>query len=599
MNQNGEKEKWWLHLSYRVARGVAVVAFVFSLIVCILLIANYLQLKAVDPLNNPALNSLLEKLQMEPNDVELRDEIRAIDLLARKAYFTSQWQIRTGGFMLLAGIVLFIVCIKIMKGLRPRIPQPGKPRSEDSIFRSKSLARRLIATGGAILLVVSLLFAFLSYDELTGKGMLKLSGTDKMGREQEDDIAGRSVDEKPGGKFEAIQGGAIDYPSPEEQMENWPSFRGPGGIGIAGADNAPTFWDGKSGEGILWKVALSKPGLNSPILWQDLLFLSGADEDGQEVYCFNRHTGELLWSRLINDIPGSPAVLPEVSPDTGYAASTMTTDGQRVFAIFPTGDIVCFDFEGNRVWAKNIGMPENHYGHASSLIMYKSRLLVQYDDAAEPRLIALDAATGESQGEILREVAASWASPILVNTGSRYELILSATPYRTSYDPETGEELWRIECLMGEVGPSPSYAAGRVFAVNQYALLAAIDTETREMLWEAYEDLPDASSPLATDNYLIVPTNYGVVTSFNAETGEVLWTHEFDNGFYSSPILVGDKVYLMDRSGVMHIFMKAEEFQLVEESELGECSDSTPAFTDDLIYIRGIENLYCIGNSDE
>ena len=72
MNQNGEKEKWWLHLSYRVARGVAVVAFVFSLIVCILLIANYLQLKAVDPLNNPALTSLLEKLQMEPNDEEMR-----------------------------------------------------------------------------------------------------------------------------------------------------------------------------------------------------------------------------------------------------------------------------------------------------------------------------------------------------------------------------------------------------------------------------------------------------------------------------------------------------------------------------------------------
>jgi outer membrane protein assembly factor BamB len=599
MNQNGEKEKWWAHLSYRVARGVAVVVFSFSLIVCILLIANYLQLKAVDPLNNPALTSLLEKLEMNPNDEELRDEIRAIDLLARKAYFTSQWQIRAGGFMLLGGVVLFIVCLKIMKELRPRIPQPGKPRSEDSIFRSKSLARRLIAGGGTILLGVSLLFALLSYDELTGRGVLKLSRIMKMGEDQEVDVAGRSPNEKPEPRFRQIREGVIDYPSPENQLDNWPSFRGPGGLGRAGSHNAPTFWDGTSGEGILWKAALPKPGLNSPILWQDLLFLSGADEDGQEVYCFNRHTGDLLWSRQINDIPGSPAVLPEVSPDTGYAAPTMTTDGQRVYAIFSTGDIVCFDFEGNRVWVKNLGMPENHYGHASSLIMYRSRLLVQYDDAAEPRLIALDAATGELQGEILREVMASWASPILVNTGSRHELILSATPYLTSYNPETGEELWRVECLMGEVGPSPSYAAGRVFAVNQNAILAAIDIETREMLWEAYDDLPDASSPLATDRYLIVPTSYGVVTSFNAGTGEVLWTHEFDKGFYSSPILVGDKVYLMDRSGVMHIFMAAEEFQLVAEAELGERSDSTPAFMEDRIYIRGIENLYCIGNADE
>ncbi len=231
--------------------------------------------------------------------------------------------------------------------------------------------------------------------------------------------------------------------------------------------------------------------------------------------------------------------------------------------------------------------------------MYKSRLLVQYDDAVEPRLIALDAATGESQGEIMRDVAASWASPILVNTGSHYELILSATPYLTSYNPETGEELWRIECLMGEVGPSPSYADGRAFAVNQHAILAAIDIETRQILWEAYEDLPDASSPLATDRYLIVPTSYGVVSNLNAETGEVFWTHEFDNGFYSSPVLVGDKVYLMDRLGFMHIFMAAEQFQLVEEAALGERSDSTPVFMDDRIYIRGIENLYCIGKANE
>ena len=597
MNNKNEKGKQSVNLSYQAVRGVAIVAGAFSLIVCILIIANYLQLKAVDPLNSPALTRLREKLEENPKDEELKEEIRAIDLLARKAYFTSRWQIRTGGFMLLAGVALLLVCLKVMSELRPRLPEPGRAGEAESLWRSKGLARKLVAAGGALLLLVALIFTVFSSIELTGKDLFTLSRIRWKAREEEG--SGLNGEIEPEIKYKPIPEDASGFPSQEELFENWPSFRGPGGNAVAGHDYAPVFWDGITGDGILWKAAVLKPGLNSPIIWQDLLFISGADEDGQEVYCFDRHTGEIIWTREVKDIPGSPAEPPEVSEDTGLAAPTMTTDGRRVFAIFPTGDIVSFDFEGSRVWAKNLGVPENHYGHASSLIMYKNRLLVQYDGAAEAKLIALDAATGETAGEITREVMTSWASPIVVNTGSRFELILNATPLVVSYDPETGEELWSVECLMGEVGPSPAYADGIVFAVNQYALLAAINIETKQIVWEAYDDLPDAPCPLATDRFLILPTSYGVVTCFNAKNGDIYWTHEFDKGFYSSPILVGDKVYLMDRSGVTHIFMAGEEFVSLGDPQLGERSDTTPAFKDGRIYIRGKSHLFCIGNQDE
>ena len=137
------------------------------------------------------------------------------------------------------------------------------------------------------------------------------------------------------------------------------------------------------------------------------------------------------------------------------------------------------------------------------------------------------------------------------------------------------------------------------FAVNQFGYLAAISLETNRIVWETYDDLPDASSPLATERFLIIGTSYGVVTCFNAKTGDVFWSHEFDEGFYSSPVLAGDKVYMMDRSGVMRIFKAAEEYLPLGSPEIGEPSDSTPAIKDNFIYIRGHENLYCMGTFDE
>ena len=120
-------------------------------------------------------------------------------------------------------------------------------------------------------------------------------------------------------------------------------------------------------------------GFNSPIIWGDKIFVAGANEESREVYCYNRNTGELLWTGVANNIQGSPATMPRVTPDTGLSAPTLTTDGKRVFAIFATGDVIAFDLNGKRVWAKNLGVPENHYGHSSSLITWANKLFIQYD----------------------------------------------------------------------------------------------------------------------------------------------------------------------------------------------------------------------------
>jgi outer membrane protein assembly factor BamB len=555
-------------LWYNSAKRIAIVSAVLAGILSILMIVNYIQTKSVDPLNSPAIAQLMTKLQENPEDTVLIEQIRALDLLARKAYFIHKWQVRTGSYLLFAFVLVCLLALKYMSSLEPRLPDLTKGPEPEKAWESRLLSRKYLLFGGLGLVMLAFVLGLLSQTEIKKIGLVRPSKSQ----------------------------GTADYASVEEMRDNWPCFRGPEGIGKAYHTDVPTEWNGPSGQNILWKVPLPLPGYNSPIIWGKRIFLSGADRRTQVVYGIDADSGKILWQTELNDIPGSPERRPQVTEDTGFAAPTMTTDGIRVFVLFATGDIACLDFEGHRLWAKNLGMPENHYGHSSSLITYQDLLLVQYDQNMGGRLLALSTKSGDLVYDQPREVEISWASPILVNTGDRDELILNANPFVMSHDPRTGKELWRLKCMLGEIAPSPAFADGMVFAVNDYARLAAIKLENSpELAWEYIDDLSEVSSPLATKDFVFMAASYGSVTCLDSKTGERLWIEDFDEGFYSSPVLVGDFVYLMYVEGVMSIFKADKGFHLIGRNELGENAVSIPAFMHGRIYIRGMKNLYCIG----
>ncbi len=60
-------------------------------------------------------------------------------------------------------------------------------------------------------------------------------------------------------------------------------------------------------------------------------------------------------------------------------------------------------------------------------------------------------------------------------------------------------------------------------------------------------------------------------------------------------MLVDNKIYLMDMSGIMYIFSATKEFVSIGQSPLGEDGMTTPAFANGKIYIRGNEHLFCVG----
>lgn len=381
--------------------------------------------------------------------------------------------------------------------------------------------------------------------------------------------------------------------------KNWIGFRGFHSNGQATDASPPLIWSVKNNRNVLWKVPIAKHGMSSPIVWKDRVFLTGANDESRDVYCFDSAKGKLLWTHEVSDLPDSPAKaeLPRVLAETGYAAPTMATNGHQVAAIFASGELVCLDMHGKRAWAKHLGVPNNHYGHASSLICNRELLFVQVDQKENSKLHAFKMATGRPAWQVDRDEM-SWASPILVDNKGRTELLLTDNKSVSSYDPKSGKRFWRIECLNGEVACSPAYANGIVFVANEGARATAIDIRDYnkpKILWQWDGDLPDTSSLVANEKYLILPTAFGVVSCLDANRGIVLWEHEFDRGFSSSPVLLNDRVCIIDLSGNMQTFRFDKKFKLVGQSDIGEHAYATPAFVGDKIYIRGLNHLFCIG----
>ena len=396
-------------------------------------------------------------------------------------------------------------------------------------------------------------------------------------------------------------------PSPEEMAQNWPRFRGPQGAGIAASAGAPMAWDVATGEKIVWKSPLPLPGNNSPIVWNDRLFLTGATEAQRVVYCFDTQTGDVVWQSEL-PAPQKNVPPPKVSEETGYAAPTAATDGRRVYVTFASGDVAAFDFDGNRIWHEALGTPKNIYGFATSLTTYQNLLIVQFDQGSAKddlsSLIAFDAASGEIAWRTPRKVPNSWPSPIVIEHENNPRIITAADPWVIAYNPESGAEIWRAKCLRQDVGPSPIYVDGTIFVANEFPALSAIraggegDVTETHIIWKAEYGLPDTCSPVAVGPLVLVLASFGTLTCYDgAEGGEPLWEMDFDDNFRSSPTAVGENVYLFGEEGRSWVVRVGRDGgQILAEGDLGEPCVTSPAVLGGRIYVRGKEHLYCIGN---
>ena len=530
-----------------IYRNIAAVTAIFIISLSVMLITNYFQVRGVTPLQTEVVETLKLLNDTNPDNPELQEQIRQLDLLARRAYFIQADHLKLGVYILLGMVAVFVVCLRFYFKGEMHIPDKEIDPIDEWMLKSKS--RKYITWSMFGLVGVSLFFVFLSSPFLA---------TEKTESVAEETLIAESTQVEP--DSEVIEP-AIDIEEPMNEViidttndvtpveEAFPAtseepqpvvpkithnaFRGNYSNGVSAAKGIPVKWDLGSGTNIAWKKEIPRPGHNSPIINGNHVFFTGADEQARELYCYDLTTGEQRWSLAATNIPGSPSVMPKVTEDTGLASSSVATDGNRVCAIFATGDVVCADMDGKQLWAKNLGVPDNHYGFVSSLLIFGNTLFIQYDNNKDPKLIALDVANGNQRWVKNRPGKICWSSPSIAYVNRKPQLILMGNPAITAYDPNSGEQLWQVDCMGGEVCSCPCSIDGVIFGANEYAKLVAINGADGKVLWESSDYLPEVSSPVATKDHLYVATSYGVLAAYDTKTGALAKEHELNVEFYS------------------------------------------------------------------
>jgi outer membrane protein assembly factor BamB len=562
------------------------VAGVFSVLLGVSMLLGQLSTSALDPLKSPQLKEYKEKLRETPADEAMKEGIRQLDLQLRQRYFRQVSRMHSGVYLLLGGVAVFVLAVTRVGSYTKQLPMPQpKPAGESTERGMAATSRWSVAAAGAV--VGALLFA------------VSLGLTTPL------PVRPADIDKLLGADTETAA--ADDFAPVDELKQNWPRFRGFEGSGVASFSNAPAAWNAAAGAGIVWKTPVPVQGFNSPIVWGGRVFFSGGDASKREVCCLDLKTGQLLWRQAVANVPGSPAQTPEIPDSTGYAASTMATDGRRVYVIFANGDLAALTLEGKPVWSKGFGALKNPYGHATSLTTWHDRLIVQLDqgeaEEGKSRLYALNGRSGQVVWQKPRKAGGSWASPMVIEAAGKAQIIALAVPQVIAYAAADGAELWKVEGLNGEVTPSPVFAGGNVLVASPSEKLLAIrpdgqgDVTKTHVVWTAEDNIPDVTSPVSNGELVFTINASGMMTCFDAKDGKKQWEHDLDMECHASPAIAGNRIYLFSQKGVAVVVEAARQFKELFRTDMGDAFHASPAFAQDRMVLRGTKNVWCVGGA--
>jgi outer membrane protein assembly factor BamB len=559
----------------RTARGVGAVALIFSLVVGVLLTADWMRAGQARTVRSDQLGALLARARQAPDSTTVA-LAREMDRVARHAYFSSVAFHGAGVWMLVSGLLIAMGCLHFAARLGRRIEDPRCFAATDQA-RADREARVAMFVAGAGGLAALAAWALGSMPSATPPVPLPAASTGTVV------AVAPALVPSAGSNNHA----AAVFP--------WNSFRGPR-CGVASGSNAPVAWDGAAGAGVLWRVALAKPGLSSPVLWDGTIFLTVADETNREIVAYSAATGVELWRHVVAD-GGNGEAVPNTSPDTGLGAATPACDETGVYAVFGTGDLVACSHDGKLLWQVYLRRPANSYGHASSLWVEGGKICVQYDQSENGRVLVIDAKSGKTLWEQPRTQGPAWCSPVVVaGVDGSPMLLVNGAGVLTAFDLAAGKTLWEVEGVSGEVAPSPAFWNGRIMVANASARMVCYELAAKPVkVWEYMEVLPDVASPVAAAGLVFLALSSGQVACVDAKDGRELWMHDYSAGFYASPLVCGSRVYALDREGTMRIFAAERAFREIASCPLGDAADATPAFVDGRIYIRTRGALWCIG----
>lgn len=379
---------------------------------------------------------------------------------------------------------------------------------------------------------------------------------------------------------------------------DWREFRGPLGSSLAAGAQLPTQWSGK--ENIAWKVPLVGRGPSSPIVVGDRIYVTssaGARQEKLIVLCFDMKDGSELWRR---QFWATGRTLTHIS--SANAAPTPASDGKRIFAFYSSNDLVCLDLDGNLQWFRGMAFdyPQagNDIGMSASPVVSGNTVIVQIETMGDSFAAGLNVETGETRWKIDRKANSNWCSPTLLKQKGEKEVVLLQSPHiLTAHDPVTGKQVWQYESECGSI-PSAVTSAGRVYLPTKgLTALEVGDSTAPKFLWESNQLSPSASSPIVDGDRVYTINRAGVLACASTEDGKILWQQRVGGSHWSTPIIADHHMYCINQEGKVRIVKLGEsKGEIVSEYEFGENIQASPAVVGNAMYIRSDKHLWKIAN---
>ena len=426
--------------------------------------------------------------------------------------------------------------------------------------------------------------------------------------------------------------------------QNWPQFRGSGASGVAEGKPAPVKWDATKSTGVVWKTPV--PGLShaSPVVWGDRVFIVTAvstdpkpearfglygdvepvkddPKHAWKVYALDKKTGKVVWERTAYE--GIPKV--KRHPKSSHAASTPATDGRVLVVNFGSEGLYAYDLKGKLLWKQDLGTldagwfydPDYQWEYGSSPVIYKNLVIVQADIQKGSFIAAYDIKTGKQVWKTSRgDELPGWGTPTVYEGKTRAEIVTNGTKAARGYDPLTGKELWRLSPNSEITTPTPIFAHDLIYVTSGYRAPTPIyairpgavgdislkdGKESSEFIaWSKARGGPYMPTPIVYGDLLYILSNSGVVTAYNAKSGERVYQQRIaDRGgaFTASPVAADGKVYLSSEDGEIFVFKAGPKHELLSVNPMGEVLMATPAISDGLLIVRGINHVFAVADT--
>src|SRR5579884_1151910 len=388
---------------------------------------------------------------------------------------------------------------------------------------------------------------------------------------------------------------------------NWPQFRGPNGTGRADhATNLPVHWSETCN--VRWKTRIHDKGWSSPVLWGSQIWLPTATADGREMFvlCVDRNTGAILHDRKLFDV-AEPGFCP---PTNSYASPTPAIEAGRVYVHFGSYGTACLDTATGQVLWQRRDLPCNHWrAPASSPVLYRQLLILQFDGFDRQYIVALDKRTGKTVWQHDRaidygtdngDLKKAFATPSIYTIDGKTELLSPAAVATTAYDPDTGEQLWQVYHGGMNVAAPPQYGNGLVFLCTGDGglKLLAVRPEGRgnitkkAIVWKSNRNVPSRSSPLFLDGLLYMVNEGGIASCLDAKTGRPVWQQRLRGTFFASPVVADGRFYFANASCESFVLQPGRQTKILAVNTLEDGCMATPAVAGSALFVRTKTHLY-------